>query len=237
MFNFPPEFSGPPNKIQTPGASPFAAYGIWNGANIMTLQYQQRFQQWDITYRTVIRDTEDYRMSAVMGPRFAWIWEGFTWRTTSQGTDALGQAASGPADVGVFTNATSNRMYGAFAGCQNECYIGRGFAVMLDTRAALLLDAVREKAEYATGLRFQGFPERKRSKTDWSVVPQFTGYLSMQWYPTEFIQMSVGYELMYFMNTITSGRPVDFNYGNDDPHWNHVNRLFDGFRAGIAFWF
>jgi hypothetical protein len=237
VFNFPPEYSGPPGKIQFPGASPFAAYGIWNGANIMTLQYQQRFQQWDITYRYPVIDSEDYRLSAVLGPRYAWIWEGFTWRTTSQGVDTAGNALSGPEDVGTYTNVTSNRMYGAFAGCQNECYIGHGFAVMVDTRAALLLDSVKEIAKYETALKFQGFPERKRAKADWSVVPQFTGTLSMQWYPTEFIQIQVGYELMYFMNTLTSGRPVDFNYGNDDPHWNHVNRLFDGWRAGIAFWF
>jgi len=39
--------------------------------------------------------------------------------------------ASG-SDVAIYTNIISNRMYGVFAGCRNEWYIGHGFACQLD---------------------------------------------------------------------------------------------------------
>jgi hypothetical protein len=239
VFNFPPEYGGPPGKIQTPDgtAGPFAAYGIWNGASIMTIQQIQRFQQWDITYRVPVIDRECYRFSGLVGPRFSWIWDRFAWRTTSFGTDSAGAAIAGPSDVALYTNIVSNRMYGAFIGCQQECYLGHGFACMLDTQVTGLIDTVKERAKYELEQRFQGLPENKRAKHDWSVVPMFSGTLSLQWYPTEFIQLSVGYQLMYFMNTIFSRRPIDFNYSNIAPHYDHINVLFDGFRAGIGFWF
>jgi hypothetical protein len=230
VFNFPSDFSGPPNKINSPGAGPFAAYGIWNAANIMTIRFDQRFQQWDLTYRYPVLDYEDYRMSAVVGPRFAWIWERFRWTTTAGDNP-------GPLDVAIYNNIDSNRMYGVFAGCQQECYLGHGFAVLLDTRAALLMNTVKERVSYETGLRFLGAAESKKSKHEWTIVPEFQGMLGIQWYPTEFVQVQFGYDLWYFMNTLVSTRPVDFNYLGLTPHFDHVNRLFDGFRAGIAIWF
>lgn len=235
VFNFPPEYSGPPNRIN--GGSSFVAYGIWDAANIMTIDFVQRFQQWDLTYRFPILDQENYRFSGVAGPRFAWIWERFKWVTTSQGSDGNGNLVGGPDNVGIYTNITSNRMYGVFAGCQNECYLGHGFALLLDTQASLYLNSVKERAKYELAAKFLGFPESKRAKRDFTIVPEFSGQLSLQWYPTEFIQVQIGYQLMYFLNTLTSRRPIDFNYTNVAPQWNHENRLFDGFRAGIAITF
>ena len=51
VYNFPPEYSGPANKIvdqndpNAPIPSPTAVYGLWHGASIMTIKFEQRFQQ------------------------------------------------------------------------------------------------------------------------------------------------------------------------------------------------
>lgn len=234
VFNFPPEYSGPANKVT--GGSATVAYGIWNAASIMTIKFEQRFQQWELTYRYPIVDQEDYRVQALVGPRFAWIWERFKWRTTSYGEDN-GSITAGPDDVGIYTNITSNRMYGVHTGCQTECYIGHGFAVMLECQVAGFLDSVKQRAKYETANKFMGRPESKRAKREFSVVPEFSGMLALQWYPTEFIEVRFGYQLMYFMNTFASTRPIDFNYSHVAPVWDHVNRLFDGFQGGVCITF
>jgi hypothetical protein len=239
VFNFPPEYSGPPGKIVTntdPQPSPQVAYGIWNGASIMTIDFRQRFQQWDITYREPIYETEDYRLSGLVGPRFAWIWEKFTWRTTALGVDGDGNIVDeGPDNLAQYTNITSNRMYGAFTGCEQEFYMGRGFACHIRTELTLFMDSVKERAKYELANRYAGRPENKRSKREWTVVPGFNAQAGLMWYPTEFVQIYVGYDLLAFFNTRASPRPIDFDYSNINPRWTHVNRLIDGWNAGIAF--
>jgi hypothetical protein len=240
VFNFPPEFAGPPFKVgsvdQRLFTAPFAAFGIWNGASIMTLQFEQKFQQWDLTYRMPVYDTETYRLNAVAGPRLVWIWERFGWRTTSIGSDRLGNIIEGPEDVALYTNITSNRMYGIFAGCQHECYLGHGFALQFDTQAAVYLDSVKERAKYERGDKFSG-PESKKSRREWTVVPELRGGLGVMWYPTEFIQVYMGYDVMGFFNTLSSQNPVDFNYTQVSPRWEHTFRLFDGWRGGVGLTF
>jgi hypothetical protein len=234
VFNFPPEFAGPDNAVA--GGSAQVAFGIWNAASIMTIKFEQRFNQFDVTYRYPLIDEEDYRVQALVGPRYVWIWERFLWRTTKYG-DAGGVLTATGQDVGIYTNITSNRMYGVHAGCQTEWYLGHGFASMLEVQGAMYLNSTKQRAKYETGARFAGLPESKRSKREFSIVPEVSAMLTLQWYPTEFVQIHLGYELMYFFNTFSSTRPIDFNYSNVAPTWDHVNRCFDGFRAGIAFWF
>jgi hypothetical protein len=243
VYNFPPEFAGPLNKLGsfTNGAGaplPGAAVGIWNAASLMTIKFEQRFQQYEATYRYKLIDDEDYRVQALVGPRFTWIWERFKWRTTSYGLDlANNTVTAGPQDVGVYSNIVSNRMYGVHAGCQTECYLGHGFAVMLEGQGALFVDGVKERAKYETEAKFMGLPESKKAKKDFSLVPELSTMLTLQWYPTEFVQIQIGYELMAFFNTFASTRPIDFNYLNLSPTYDHVARQYNGFRAGIAFWF
>jgi hypothetical protein len=254
VFNFPPEFSGanfkvsipvPPTGVVTgataPQPSPQAVFGIWNGASIMTLEFRQRFQQWEVTYREPIYETDDYRVSALVGPRFSWFWDGFKWRTTSIGLvlNGTGQQVidNGPDRVADYTAITSNRMYGVFCGCEQECYLGHGFAVHLDTRAAILASITREKAEYSTEAKFLGLPENKIAKSEWDPVPELNAMLSLMWYPSEFIQAMVGYEGMLFFNTRVLRRPIDFDFSNINPKWTHGSRFVDGFRAGIGFTF
>ena len=213
--------------------SPQAAFGIWNGASIMTIDFTQRFQQWDLIYREPIFETETYRLNGMVGPRFAWIWERFAWRTTS--IAAFGN--SGPADVGLYSTTASNRMYGAAAGCEQEYYLGHGVVLHLKLQGSLFVDIVKENAKYESGDKFNGLPENKRAKNLWSFVPEADTTVGIMWYPTEFVQLYAGYEVMGFLNTLAGRRPIDFDYSNLDPHYSHTARLFNGFHGGIAFTF
>lgn len=239
VFNFPPEFGGADFKVNpaTGTANAQAVYGLWNGASIQTIDFRQRFQQWDIMLRTPVYETEDYRLNGLVGPRLAWIWERFAWRTTSIGQNPDGTVQSGPQFVGLYTNITSNRMYGTFIGCEQECYLGHGFALMLNTQAALYIDSVKERAKYETADKYAGLPENKRAKREWSLVPSVFGQVGLMWYPTEFIQLYLGYEYTAFINTLTSRRPIDFDYSNLAPKWSHFTHTFDGFQFNVAFRF
>jgi hypothetical protein len=227
VFNFPSEFAGPPDKIGAGG--PEAAFGIWNAASVMTLDYRQRVQQWEATYRVPIFETEDYRLSGLFGPRFFWIWERFKWRTTD--LDASGNTLE--QFVGVYNQIDSNRMYGLHVGCSNECYWGHGIATQCDLQGALFVDSVKELQKYETGVH-DNLPQNKRSRRDWAYVPELQGTIWVVWYPTEGIQFRVGYDAMLFFNTLSAPRPVDFNYSSLDPHYEHTFRIFDGFQVGVA---
>jgi hypothetical protein len=236
VYNFPSDFAGPQNKIQVPNPNappvftpaPGAVFGIWNGASVMTLLFLQRFEQIQATYRKPFYETECYRSSAIVGPRFAWIEEKFRWTTTD--LDAFGQ--SSPIYVGTYNNQVDNRMYGGHLGLQQEWYIGRGFAAMLTTEAALFADIVREKVDYERGDR--GGPENKRSRTQYRIVPEVQVTPSVMWYPLEGIQLQVGYDFFAFFNTVASPQPIDFNYSALVPQYQDVFRYFQGFQASVA---
>jgi hypothetical protein len=227
VTNFPSDFAGPPQKATV--GSIFTFYGLWNGATLMSETFWQRFQQWDITYRMPVYDTECYRISGVMGPRFTWIWERYAWTTID--TDILG--GSGAADVAIYSNVVSNRLWGAFIGCVQEWYWGHGFAGTLDTRAVAYIDSVKEIAMYQLGLHFVG-PENKRARTEWRPAAELDARLGIKWYPTEFIECQLSYGAMGFFNTAASVVPIDFNYGRLTPSYNSVFRFFDGFNVGVA---
>jgi hypothetical protein len=250
VFNFPPELSGANFKVSTPNIQTApsgagganqpnaqAVFGIWNGASIMTIEFIQRFQQYELNYRMPIYETDDYRVNALVGPRFVWFWDKFKWTTTSLGININGVVDNGPDKVGIYSAITSNRMYGTFVGCEQECYLGHGFSLNLDTRAAMLAEITRERAEYTTAAKFLALPENKRSKSEWDPVPELQAMLSLWWYPTEFIQVMAGYEVMAFFNTRVNRRPIDFNYGTIEPKWTHDMRTVDGFRAGVGITF
>jgi hypothetical protein len=237
VYNFPNDYSGPPIKTGTnafglPIGNPFALYGIWNGASIMTEEFVQRAEGVDATYRVPVYETETYRFSGIVGPRYFWIWERFRWRTTSLEFDGT----SNPTDVALFENITSNELYGAFIGCENEWYVGHGFALYLNFDAAALLDHVKEKDDYQLGTKDAG-PENKRAVLDYTFVPELEAKAGIAWYLAEGIQLRLDYNGMVFFNTIASPRPVSFNYGGLDPGWEHVTRLFDGITAGISLTF
>jgi hypothetical protein len=255
VFNFPSEFAGPANKTSQPDrilvvtgpapfgmhsenglaplGNPFALFGIWNGASLMSIDFIQRYSQGDITYREPILETDDYRLYGLVGPRFAWIWERFRWRTVSE--DFNGNAS--PTDVAIFTNIVSNRMYGGFVGCGQDWWLGHGFSIGLDLKAAVLLDIVKERASFELGVKDVP-PISKRSITDYTVVPQLQGTLSVSYNPIEAVQLRLGYDVMAFFNTKASSKPVTFDWGGIDPAFNHeFIRFFDGWQASIGFVF
>lgn len=230
VYNFPVDFAGAPSKIITPSgtAGPFSVYGIWNGASSMQLLFLQRFQQLQATYRKPVYETENYRASAVMGPRYFWLEEKFRWMTTD--VDAFGNSA--PQWVGIYNNQVDNRMYGIWAGIQQEWYLGRGFAAMLTLDGAAFLDIAKLKADYQRG---DGFVENKRARTKWTAVPEVQVTPSLMWYPLEGIQMLIGWDFFAFFNTVASPHPVDFNYGSITPQYTDGNfRWFNGFQASFA---
>jgi hypothetical protein len=237
VFNFPSEFAGPNQKINTPsGLQPL--FGIWNGASIMQIQFDQRATQVDATYRVPIYETECWRTYGLVGPRFFWIWERFKWRTVdlNQGTTGGVQNQTLPTDAAIYTNIVSNRMYGIHFGGGNEWYLGHGVALSVDVEGVLYMNIVKERAKFESGERDLG-GQAKRAITDYTFVPSLTAGLNFWWYPIEGVEIKVGYDFIGFLNTIAAPNPVSFNFGGLDPAWEHEARWFDGFNASIAFIF
>jgi hypothetical protein len=228
VYNYPNDFAGPPLKIAL--GNPFAAYGVWNGATIMSLSFVQRFSQYDLSGRFPIFETDYCRCYGRVGPRYVNMWERFSWRTV--GEDFAGQA--GPDDVAIYSNVVSNQMYGINVGLGTEWYIGKGFSVSLDGNTAGLVDIVHEIAKYERGDLVIG---NKRAKRDYNVVPELSASINVWWYPFEGVQIRAGYEIMSFFNTLSAPDPVSFNYGGLDVNYKSTTRFFDGFNFGIGFIF
>jgi hypothetical protein len=269
VFNFPPEFSGPVIDPVALGITrPLltgqrltlnTGFGVWNAASVMSIEFDQRFEQVDLTGRVPIFETDCDRCYGLIGARAVWLWERFKWRTVDSGfaptsdisPSIIVNTATGtvipdtrivttgvtpdqdPFNVGQYTNIVSNRLYGPTIGVGNEWYIGHGVAVSVDAQAALTLDVIKERAKYEPGQKDAG-PQAKRSITDWAAVPEVQAGVTLWWYPIEGIQMQVGYDFMAFFNTAAAPNPVSFNFGGLDPAWERRSRLFDGLRAGIA---
>jgi hypothetical protein len=227
VYNFPNDYAGPPNKIQ--GGGQFAAYGIWNGASNEAIQFVQRVNQLNLTYRQPFFETECYRISGLAGGRFFWIWENFQW--TTQSLDSTGTA--GPLDTAVFTNIVSKRTYGPSIGLDQEWYIGHGFAVHLDCDTAVMLDVAREKIQYELAFP-KAPPISKIGRIDYAIVPQFDVNVSMMWYVTDAIQLRGGFDGMLFLNTLAAQQPVNFDWGAPAYQYNHVVRWFDGIFGDIS---
>lgn len=229
VFNFPTQYAGPAQE--TALGNPGALYGIWNGATSMTIEFKQRFVQSDLTYRVPVRADDMSRTNIVVASRFAWIWERFLWRTVA--ADNLGQ--SQPSDVANYTNIVSNRMYGPVLGCEQELYIGRGFAITLHADAAAFVNVVKERAQYE---RADQVTKAKKSITEYTFVPALNGELNITWYPLEGIQLRLGWNSTAFFNTVYSPNPISFNFGNIDPNFERkAIRYFDGIDVGLAITF
>jgi len=228
VYNFPNDFAGPPNKLAI--GNPNAAYGIWNAASVMSIQFVQRFTEYDINSRIPIFETDYCRTYGLLGFRHVDMWENFSWRTVAE--DFNGQADQ--TDVAIYNNIVSNQMYGPTIGFGTEMYLSHGFSISADLREATMIDFVREIAKY---YRADFVTQSKRSKKDYTIVPELDGQFNVWWYPASGIQVRVGYDLMTFFNTISSPDPVSFNYGGLDPQYKSTFRYFDGFQAGIGFIF
>jgi hypothetical protein len=235
--NVPFEFGGQ-RHVDSPTGNDLAAFGIFNGASQMQIQFLQRFQQYDLTYRFPVSETECYRFSGLMGARFMWIWERFQWRTIDIPIDPANGISftPTPVDIAIYDNIISNRMYGPTIGCSQEWYLGHGFACTLDTQAALFMDIVKERISYTLGLKYAG-PELKRNRTDYKFVPEANCELGLTWYPIEAVQCHIGYDFIGLVNTIGSRYPIAFDMSALDPGYQSTFRFLDGFQASIMFAF
>jgi hypothetical protein len=254
VYNFPTAYGGPPDKItglnpqnlllnnqvfQTfnaifgiPVPATGAVYGIWNGATTETIEFTQRFDQYQATWRQPIYETETYRLSGLFGPRISWIWQRFAWKVID--FDVNGN--SNPLWQAQYANIVSNRLYGFHAGFAHECYLGHGVALNCEIEGALFGDGVKEEAEYNLERGAVG-PGIKRAKTEITVVPSFDATIGLLWFPIEGIEIHAGYNVKGFLNTISSPQPIDFNFGRVDPRFESTSRFFDGFDLGIGFIF
>lgn len=233
VYNFPVDYGGNPQN--TFAGNPGATFGIWNAASLMTIDFIQRFDMFDLTARMPMWQSDKYRMYGLVGPRIVWLWERFRWRTVD--TDVQGLATADT--TAIYSNVTSNRLYGVHFGAGNEWFLGDtpagAFSVSLDCQAALYIDFVKGRAKYELADRSTA---ATRARNLWSLVPGVEARASLWWYPWEAIQVQVGYDLFAFFNTVASPRPVDFNYGALDPAWDHgVFRFLHGLTLGVGFVF
>jgi hypothetical protein len=229
VWNFPPLYAGPPNKVAV--GNPYATYGIWDGASEMTTNFEQHYDEYNLGGRVPIVEDDCNRCYGLVGMRHVWFWEVFRWRTVA--FDQFGNA--GPQDAAWFQNIVSNPMYGPYLGAGYECYLGHGFSVALDVNGALMVDFVRELAHWE---RADYTTEAKRSKREYTLCPEAEAQLNLWWYPCQGVQIKAGYDFKAFFNTIGSPYPVSFDFDAVNPAYQHIFwRMVDGWTAGIGFIF
>jgi hypothetical protein len=238
VFNFTPSYFGPGNTaIDATGTivgSPIAMLGLWDGSTLQTITFVQRFDQWELTYRQPMMETECWRTYALLGPRITSMWERFTWRVVHPEID--GSVA--PQDSVTYTNVSSNRLYGVHAGIGNEFLLGDtpvgAFSISLDLQGALFMDFFKGRPKYELGDRSTA---AQHGRNLFSVVPEGDGSIMLWWYPYRGIVCRFGWEAMAFANTFSSPQPVDFNFGSITPAYKSTFRYLEGFDLGIGFMF
>ena len=210
VYNFNNAYAGENQELGV--GNPGATFGIWNASQEQSIEFRQRYDQGDLTVRLPIRSDPISRTFFIIGERFAWIWEEFKWRTVSR-------AASGAAsdfDVAIYSNITSNRMYGIPIGCQHEVYLGSAgrigaFSLAFQVDVAPMLDVVKERASYELG---DNSTRTKHAVTEYTFSPMLNSDLNLTWYPINGMQVRLGWSSMLFMNTVHAEHPVAFNFGN-----------------------
>jgi hypothetical protein len=234
VFNFTPDYAGPLVKTGFDVTAPNAGgnfYGIWNGATIMSLAFTQRFTAGEIGARVPMLQTDYSRVYGLGGARYAWFYNKLEWRTVA--TDVVGRAF--PSDTAEYTNYLSQRMYGPFAGCGHEVYMGKRFAVSLDVTGALLMSIVKERAYYELGDKTTKI---KNSANEFDLVPNANVDINFMWYPIEGVQMKIGYTFQGYFNTRNMEQPVAFNYGQLRPDYgNQAFRYVQGLNIGFGLFF
>jgi hypothetical protein len=232
VFNFPIDYAGNPFNLGR--GNPGATFGIWNAASLETISYVQRFDMVDFTMRVPFLQTDCYRSYGLIGPRGATLYDQFKWRTV----DADQNGLSNNGTIADYSNITSNRLYGVGLGLGNEWYLGDtpigAFSVSLDAEGSLYMDLIKGRASYQLADRST---EAKRARNLASLVPSAEARISFHWFPWEAVELQVGYDVFSFFNTYASPYPIDFNYGNLNPSWSPVTRLFQGVKFGIGLTF
>ena len=214
--------------------------GIWNGASDMSIQFTQRFDNWDLAGRFPVYETENSRSYAIAGGRFSWIWEQFEWRTVKPQliTDGVSfQFLETPDSAARYTNTISQRMYGPMIGTGHEVMLYSGmagaFGAQFECTGALLVDIAKFRAKYQ---REDEVIQTKRSRVDNAIVPNVNLSLNLTWQPVDGLTFKAGYNFFNYFNTYYMKDPVAFNLGALDPPydsklWRHIR----GCNFGLAY--
>lgn len=239
VVNFSPFFTGPTLRItaQDGTPAPGALNGIWNGATEMTILYTQRFDNFDLTARLPVFESENARTYAIAGARRSWMWERFQWRTVAYGfqPDGFGGtiAVATGADAARYTNTLSQMMYGPMIGAGHDVYLGSGFGLGLETTGALLLNYAKERAKY---IREDERTQAKRSWNQFALVPNLNVNLNLSFTPFEGMKIQFGWNAMSYFNTYYMKEPIGFNMGAIDPvYGTKVFRLLHGANFGVSY--
>jgi hypothetical protein len=240
VTNFSPDYSGPRDLPRSIPPDPFndpsdtALYGIWNGAENMSIELLQRYEQVDITVRIPLWQTDCFRSYGLIGPRAIIMWERFKWRTTDLDFQGFGTAN----DNAEYSNVVSNRLYGVAMGCGHEWFLGDtpagAFSVSLDTIGGVYGDWTKMRAKYR---REDNVTSASRKRNGFRPTGTAEAKGSLWWYPWEAIQVRIGYNFMAIFNTLASPEPIDFNMGTIAPNYRGVYRYLHGFDFGIGFVF
>jgi hypothetical protein len=234
VYNFTPQFSGPQNKLAVDGVGNnpgFTAYGIWNGATAEEVSFIQRYQQMQFGMRLPLFQTDYSRVYGVAGGQFSWFFERFRWYAVD--TDSSGNEL--PEYAANYTNTLSQRMYGAMLGIGHEIFIANQFSLSFEMTGSGMMDVAVERAKYELGDKST---ESKYSLDQYRFVPNVNAAINLWWYPTEGVQIRVGYQAMTFYNTLYMQDPVAFNFGDPQPKYGVQSfRLVHGFNVGIGFFF
>jgi hypothetical protein len=109
-----------------------------------------------------------------------------------------------------------------------------GFSISLEGQVSAYMDFIKERASYRLADRST---EAKRARNLASVVGSPEAKFSLHWFPWEAVECQIGYDFFAFFNTYASPSPIDFDYGQLNPTWKPVNRVFQGIKFGIGFVF
>jgi len=221
----------PPDLITVTNQTPGNTIGLWNAADLQSIQFVQRYDQVVLGSRIPINESDYSRTYGIAGGKMSWFWERFDWITYDY--DVAGDRNS--AWTGQYSNSLSQRMYGPYIGCGHDLYLGNSFGASFDLTGSLLLDVVKQRVKYE---RADGLLQSKRSQLDYNIVPNVDVNANLWWYPFEGCQLRVGYNAMSFFNTWRMDQPIGFDYGAPDPVYDRSYfRLLHGFNAGLSFSF
>jgi hypothetical protein len=251
VFNFSQEFMGPVARNTTGGditVNGFIVFGalagIWNGASDMTILFTQRFDNWDLTGRFPVFETENARSYAMAGGRFSWIWERFQWRTVASGIQVKGVDEGDPPTIvnqpdwaARYLNTLSQRMYGPFIGSGHEVmlYSGHGGSIGfgVECTGAILVDIVKERAKY---IREDKATQSKRSWTENKIVPNANIEFNLTWQPVDGLTFKAGWSALNYFNTLYMEHPIGFNFGAIDPAYEkRWWRCIHGCNFGVGY--
>ena len=234
VYNFNNQFAGPQNKLAVDGVGSnpgYTAYGIWNGATNEVISFIQRYQQMQFGSRIPMFQTDYSRLYGIAGGQFSWFFERFRWYTQ----DVDNQGNQEPQWAANYNNTLSQRMYGAMAGIGHEIFIANQFSLSAEVTGSGLMDVAVERSKYELSDKST---ESKFSLDQYRFVPNANAAINLWWYPTDGVQIRLGYQALTFYDTLYMKSPVGFDFGDIDPQYGVKGfRLIHGFNAGIGFFF